>query len=1602
MKKVLKWIAIVVLLSVVFVLLLAGALYIPAVQNWAVKKVAQVASEKTGMDISVERVRLEFPLNLGVEGLRVLQQNDSLPQVKDTVADIRRMVVDVQLLPLLKKQVEIDALDFHDMHFNTTNFIKEARVKGQVGQLSLQSHGIDLRAESLRVDDALLADADISVELSDTVPEDTTQSETRWKILVDKLNVERSQVRLSLPGDSTRANIYLGGLTAENGAFDLEKSDYHIEQLKWNDGRLAYDHRFEPRQPGVDYNHLSLTDIHIDIDSLSYKGAQTAPSSPNAPPPNGPVSSKADSIRLTPYQLSLNVKNASMKEKSGLQIDLLTGHLEMNEQQIHLPDMRLRTPESSIDAQMVMDMNTFDEQNPGQIDITTNASIGKQDIIKILGGSSPGTVSRGEGASSSVTKMLARWPNQPLSVKAVAKGNMKQLLLAGLNAKLPSAFDINTKGVVSNLDDMDRLKFNLDVDAKAHNIDFLTEMVPPQTLEGVRIPKGITLKGNIKADGSRYAANVTATEGGGTMKLNGNLDTKSMNYQASIRANKLQIKHFLPDMDMAAFTGELDVKGSGTDFLSPHAQLEATANISQFGYGNYNLNGVSGKAHVANGRIHADILADNALLKGQIVVDALTRTKPIQGTIAADLQHADLYNLHLTDEPMTISGCGHFDLATDLNDYYKVLGSASDITIYRPVASKHPDEEPQMKAFRPGDISLDLLTRSDTTHTVVNSGDFRLNMNASGGYKKLMPIGENLMSEVKKQLSEKRIDQMALRKRLPTAQINLQTGRDNLFSKMLEEMGYTFEDANIHMTTSPTDGLNGKIELLTLMVDSMQLDTVRINFVSDSTNITFNGQVRNNEKNPQFVFNTLFDGRLIERGANVNLRYYDANDKLGVRIGAEAAMEENGIRLHMDDNDAVIAYKPARINADNYVFLAENRRVSANLEILADDGTGIKVYSNDDNLDALQDLTLSINKLDLQEITSVIPYLPNITGLVNGDYHYVQEDKHFTISSSMNIEKMTYEGNHMGNLGSEFVYMPLEDGSHYVDATLEVEGQEVGTITGTYAPDRKDAIDAVLSLNRLPISLVNGFIPDQLFGFKGYGEGDINIKGTLQKPKVDGEVFLDSCHLVSVPYGIDLRFSNDPVRIVGSHLLLENFEMYAYNENPLNTAGSIDFTDLDHIKMNVRMRAENFKLVDSKENNRSIAFGQAFVNFFGGMEGPLNNLKLRGKLDVLGTTDLSYILRDSPLTTDNQLDELVKFSDFNDTTQTIVTRPPLNGFKMDLTVDVSKGAHVMAYLNADKTNFIDLMGGGTLRMMYDTADELKLTGRYTLSNGEMKYSLPVIPLKTFTIQDGSYIEFTGDPMNPTLNITATEEVKATVSGNNGVGRSVYFDCGVIITKTLNDMGLEFTLDAPEDMQLHSELQAMSLEQRGKLAVTMLTTGMYLADGNTNGFSMNSALNSFLQSEINQITGNALRTLDFSVGLDNTTDATGNMHTDYSFKFAKRFWNNRLKIAIGGKVSTGADIPDHNQSFFDNVTFEYRLDDTANKYVKLYYENNVYDWLDGYTQEYGVGFIWRRSLQHFKDIFNLKSNQQLMLAQPMQPVVPAAATDTIQPLDPNEP
>lgn len=212
-------------------------------------------------------------------------------------------------------------------------------------------------------------------------------------------------------------------------------------------------------------------------------------------------------------------------------------------------------------------------------------------------------------------------------------------------------------------------------------------------------------------------------------------------------------------------------------------------------------------------------------------------------------------------------------------------------------------------------------------------------------------------------------------------------------------------------------------------------------------------------------------------------------------------------------------------------------------------------------------------------------------------------------------------------------------------------------------------------------------------------------------------------------------------------------------------------------------------------------------------------------------------------------------------------------------------------------------------------------------------------------------------------------MKAIVTEND-VPRSVAFDVGVAITKPLEQMGLTFIVEAPEDLSVQNQLAAMTQEQRSKTAVTLLATGMYMTDEglNTSGFKANNALNAFLQNEIQNITDGALSTFDINVGVESGTSATGTATTDYSFQFAKRFWGNRVSIIIGGKVSTGADAHNSAESFIDNVSLEYRLDKGSTRYVKVYYDRSANDPLEGQLTKTGAGLVLRRKTNRLGELF----------------------------------
>ena len=170
MKRYIKWGIGFFISPILLFIIVCILIYIPPVQSFLVGQTTRYASQTTGMDIRIGRLSLGFPLDLVVYDALVIDY-------PDTILDVRQLTIEVQLLPLLKQQVEIDGVRLQQASVNTAELIEGMKLKGDLGELFLRSHGVALSPETAMVNDLQLKDTHLFLSLADTTAADTVVSE---------------------------------------------------------------------------------------------------------------------------------------------------------------------------------------------------------------------------------------------------------------------------------------------------------------------------------------------------------------------------------------------------------------------------------------------------------------------------------------------------------------------------------------------------------------------------------------------------------------------------------------------------------------------------------------------------------------------------------------------------------------------------------------------------------------------------------------------------------------------------------------------------------------------------------------------------------------------------------------------------------------------------------------------------------------------------------------------------------------------------------------------------------------------------------------------------------------------------------------------------------------------------------------------------------------------------------------------------------------------------------------------------------------------------------------------------------------------------------
>ncbi|MGL4780476.1 MAG: translocation/assembly module TamB domain-containing protein [Bacteroidales bacterium] len=1564
MRKVLKWIFRILLIYIGLFLILSFALYIPFVQEKACDIVEKKVSAAMNMDLSIGKLRLYFPLTLNINQASIT----NAPQ--DTMLRVQELAVDVSILPLFKKEVQVNKIQLSGAYFHFVDSAQTMEIAAKLDLLNLSGNVIQLSNDEIDLGQAVLSNGSVAINVLKS-KQDTTTTQSGgfpWKIVGKRILLRNVQVHFADLPSGFSTNVQVENASLKKGMVDLLNQKVIANSIRISNGKYtiimpestdstnvqtttlpadtvsslpweislakAYieNNYYEMHIGGYqsdsnrfDTNHMFIRNININADSLYNRG-------------------------ITSY---MTIKSVTAELTPELAITQFKGYAKVDTNALEVKDVQFKTKYSKLNFNGSLDWTTINNSfGIKKLALLANGELATNDIYSLLG-------------ANPVDSILPE--NAYLTLDANIRGRNNQIEINQLQMNYPHCFSIEANGLLSSIHNFKRLGGNLHFDFRGYDPESFEKLLPVTLKKTISFPEKFSLSAHIIANNGQVAPTIDVQTPKGKINIGGDLNIDSEVYDLTLKSDTFSVKQFLPSMGIDLVDGTFKADGKGFDFFKQTTKTQLDLNLNRLDLMDYTYRGLV---------VNASLLDSYLKLNGKMLDKDLNFETTLTGTIKQDLinvelaldaNNINLQALKIWNSPFKTAFEWKTTFVTDLKQKF---GGKGDIQIQ--------ELEFMNSTYPKISLNYDVMNSDSLFYAYMNSGDMRFEAHSPKSILASMTSLENANKKMSKQLNTLHINFAELKEFYPDVNFKLTAGKNNIINAYLAQdymfIGSTFVQGMIN----PQEGLRLNCLLNDFQSKQNIIDTIQFVANQDSNKINFDFVAANRLNNPQFTFHLCADGFVDEKG--LTLKIHETNQKgvTGLDLGFVVGVEDQALRLNLFPETPIIANRPWKLNANNYISISKTKQISADL-LLSGDIARIHAYSVDSTR-GHDGIILDIDGINLQEISKSIPYLPQMQGLLNTQLGVYSENQMFNSNGSFQIVDFIYNNQNVGNIKLDAAYSVNERKEPHIKSALYVDNKEAMVVTGTLNDSTKQGMNLKVDFLKLPLKTANPFIPNDLLSLNGYLVGNISMVQNGKDPLINGELKLDSTSLYVIPANSTFTLDQQPIYVRDNFIKFDSYKLYSSKNSPLVLTGDVDLRRLDYIYTDLTLKGTNFQLLNAPQTEKSMVYGKAFININTTVKGALNRLVVRGNLNLLNQTNLTYVMQESALDTQNKMAQLVRFVNFSDTANVVFGKiqkiNELEGMDLLFVANIDQGVKLNIDLSTDGSNRVNLIGGGVLTYLMNREGTNSLSGQYALTGGTVVYNIPVIGAKVFNIQEGSNVQWNGNLLNPVLNITAIEKIRASVSDGGGTNNSqiVTFNAIVRIQNPLESMSIVFDASAPDNLTWQNKLASQTLEQRGQTAMNLILYGApsFGGGGGSASNTATNALTGFLESQVNQWARNNLKGVNLSFGVENFAQNSGN-RTDYSVQFSKSFLNDRFTVNVGGRVSTGSD-PEiaKDQNFIDDLSIDYRLDKSGNLYMKLFHHTNYDNILEGKITETGLGVAIRRKLYKFRNIFRFRA------------------------------
>jgi sulfur relay (sulfurtransferase) DsrF/TusC family protein len=1636
-------------------LLIAVLIQVPYVQNIVKDKAVSYLEGKIGTDVSIDRIEIGLPKKVILEGFYFESQQG------DTLLSGEKLAVDISLMKLLSSEVEINSISMQglvanvkrnkDSVFNFDYIIKafaspdkpkdttSAPMKFSIDKINLDRIRVkfddaisknnisaninhfdtritkfdldkmDFEVPKIKLDGLkLMLKQGMIAEIAQNTQKAAEEASKKPNLKLKLGEIALTNINVGYDNEGTHLdtglalkkllvdvnsidlktqlidlnNIELNGLKGQLafGKFEkqvqqaLPEQSKAVESAQWKfklrnaaitDVAFKFDDQNSaPVARGIDFKHLDITNFNLEAKDFSY----------------------------APDAISGNIGRFTVKDKSGVDIKKLHTDFFYGPKGAELKDLYLETPNTLIKDEIVVAYPSLESvsKDIGSLSVNANidsSHIGFKDILLFV----PGLAGTNPFKSN---------PNAVVQINSRVEGTVKDLRIDNLEISGIGSTTVAASGRIIGMPDVKKAYFDLNIRKLKSTAHDIKQFVPAGTIPAnIKLPSTLALRGSFKGSMNNFNTNMNLASSYGNANIKALFDQRTKGrekYNANVNLVNFDVGTLISNDSIGRISLKAKVKGVGLDPQTANATIAANlikADFNGYTYRNLDLDG-----RISNGSFNATADMSDPNLDFDLVASGGFKGKYPNGKIKLNVDIADLDKLNLHAGPLKLRG----NVDADITD-----GNPDNLNGV--ISMHHFMFANGEEMFALDSVNVTAVSTADKNSIVLKS-QFA-DATIEGKYK-LTELGTALSNTIAKYYNT---NPSAPKKNTGPQQFtfSLVVDNDPVLFKLVPQIT-RLEPINItgrYNSVGDTLTVNGTIPRLVYGAYTISGGVLAVNTQDDALNYSL---IIDEVQSEQFILpHTSITGALKEDLLSYRLQIMDRKEEEQYMVAGEMRAANGNTEISLNPDGLKLNYEPWNIAVDNILRFGKDGIYANNFK-MSNDGGSLNLQSQSEAPNAPLDVKLDSFKIET--LTNMVQKDElKLAGTLNGTAQLRNLTTSPVFTSDLDITNFAVSKDTVGDIK---IRVNNEVANTYTaDVSITGQGNEVN-LDGTYNALAKN-FNLNLDINKLTIASAQAFSLGNITEGTGYLSGNFKVTGTADAPKVNGNLKFNEVAFRVTPLNSYFKEMNDNIVINDRGIALDHFTIEDEQNNILDINGTVATTDYKNYGLNLTVDAENFRAVNSTAKDNDFYYGDLFIDTHLTVKGNQDSPVVGGNLKINEDTKFTVVLpQQDPSIADRE--GIVEFIDQDnmEIKQRLVMEETLNktalkGMDVSVAIEVVKEAELNLIIDKGNGDFLQLKGEAQLIGGIDPSGKTTLTGRYEFSEGAYQMTFNFIKRK-FDIEKGSYILWTGEPTEATVNLTAAYKTETapidlvddqlagmSPSVRNTFKQKLPFHTLLKMNGELLKPELTFDIIIPEgnynvSTQVLSTTNAKLSQLReqpselNKQVFAILLLNRFIgenpfaseAGGDNAGSLARQSVSKILSEQLNNLAGDLIKGVELNFDLESSEDYTsGEMQnrTDLGVSLSKRLLNDRLKVTVGSSFGIEGQEQANEQStnIAGDVSADYQLTQDGRYLVRAYRKNEYQVALQGQVIETGVAFVITMDYNKFRELFHRSEEEKDM-------------------------